>query len=175
MERVVLVDENDKEIGTEEKIRAHKNGGKLHRAFSILIFNSKREMLIQKRADSKYHWPGVWANACCSHPRPGEKTEDAVHRRLMEEMGFDTKLKELFSFIYRATFDNGLTEWELDHVFVGEYDMEPKPNPKEVGDYDWVQIQELNKSIIDNPEKYSPWFKIILKKINFEELGAIFN
>ena len=169
MEQVVLVDENDNEIGTEEKMRAHQNGGKLHRAFSIVVFNSSGEMLIQKRALSKYHWAGIWANTCCSHPRPGENLGDAVERRLMEEMGFKTELKEVYDFIYKATFDNGLTEWELDHVFMGLYEENPVPNPEEVGDYRWIGLDELRKEVEEEPEKYAPWFRIILGKVDFDK------
>jgi len=118
-EQVILVDENDNEIGVEEKISAHEEPPKLHRAFSVFIFNPQKQMLLQQRALSKYHSPGLWTNTCCSHPRPGESSEDAAHRRLMEEMGFDTDLMEAFTFTYKAPFDNNLTEWEFDHVFIG--------------------------------------------------------
>ncbi len=164
-ERVVLVDENDNEIGTEEKIRAHENGGKLHRAFSIFIFNSKGEMLLQKRAKSKYHFSGLWTNTCCSHPRPEEATEEAAHRRLKEEMGFDTELKEVFTFTYKAESESGLTEHELDHVFVGRFDGEPKPNPEEADDCKWVNVEGLQQDIKENPNKYSPWFKTALERV----------
>ncbi len=127
MEEVILVDENDNELGKEEKLKAHKEG-KLHRCFSILIFNSKEELLIQKRAKNKYHSGGLWANTCCSHPKPGEDTEIAAHRRLKEEFGFDCELKQLFNFTYKKTFDNGLTENEFDHVFIGITNSEPIPN-----------------------------------------------
>jgi len=124
-ELVVLVDENDNEIGVEEKINAHRKG-LLHRAFSIFVFNSKNELLLQKRAADKYHSGGLWSNTCCSHPRPGENLKDAAHRRLQEEMGFDCSLREVFSFLYKKSFDNGLTEHELDHVFFGKFDGIPK-------------------------------------------------
>ena len=169
MEQVVLVDENDNEVGVEEKIKAHQNGGKLHRAFSIVVFNSEGKMLIQKRASSKYHWPGIWANTCCSHPRPGEKLDDAVKRRLEEEMGFQTELSEVHDFVYRASFDNGLTEWELDHVFVGVFDGEPNPNPDEVGDYKWINLEDLKNDLSKNGDKYAPWFKIIIENVDFEK------
>ncbi len=168
MEQVILVDENDNQIGAEEKLKAHQNGGKLHRCFSILVFNSKGELLLQQRALSKYHCGGLWTNTCCSHPRPGEVTGEAAHRRLKEEFGFDTEFKELFTFIYRAGFDNGLTEWEFDHVFVGTYDGKPDPNPEEIGDYMWISPEELRKDVEENPEKYTPWFRIILERPELE-------
>ncbi|MBU7047042.1 MAG: isopentenyl-diphosphate Delta-isomerase [Theionarchaea archaeon] len=161
-ERVILVDENDKELGSEEKIEAHKTG-KLHRAFSIFVFNSKGEMLLQQRALHKYHSGGLWANACCSHPRLGETLEEAVHRRLKEEMGFDCELKEIFSFIYKAKVGT-LTEHELDHVFIGMYDGDVHPDPGEVGGYRWVTIESLRKDVQTHPEAYTEWFKIALEK-----------
>jgi len=171
-EEVVLVDEKDKEMGTCEKIQAHKDGGKLHRAFSIFIFNSKGEMLIQRRGNGKYHFGGLWTNACCSHPRPGENIEQAAHRRLKEEMGFDCPLREAFTFIYKATFSNGLTEWEYDHVFIGKYNGDINPNPDEADGYAWMTVEELKKDIIENPQKYpefperyTPWFKKAFKRV----------
>lgn len=162
-EYVILVDENDNLVGTAEKMDAHKNP-KLHRAFSIFIFNSKGEMLIQKRAENKYHCPGMWANTCCSHPRPGESLEKAVHRRLQEEMGFDTELVKAFSFIYKAEFDNGLTEEEYDHIFVGKWDGTPKINLQEVAEHKWISGEILKEDIKKNPETYTAWFKIALRK-----------
>lgn len=164
-EKLILVDEKDNEIGIEEKIKAHLNGGKLHRAFSIFIFNDKEEMLLQKRAKTKYHCPGLWTNACCSHPRPGEKTEKACHRRLKEEMGFDCKLKEIFSFIYKTKFDNGLTEWEFDHVFRGVFNGFLRLNLEEAEDYKWIKIKELKEEIKKNPEFFTPWFKIAISRL----------
>ncbi|GBD34035.1 Isopentenyl-diphosphate Delta-isomerase [bacterium HR34] len=163
-EKIILVDENDNEIGFEEKLEVHKKG-KLHRAFSIFVFNSKGELLIQKRAKNKYHSGGLWTNTCCSHPHPGENLEEAVHRRLKEEMGFDCNLKEIFSFIYKVKFENGLTENELDHVFIGVYDGEVKPNQNEVEDFKWVNINTLLKDIQFNEDKYTYWFKLILPKV----------
>jgi isopentenyl-diphosphate delta-isomerase len=160
-DRVILVDENDKEIGSEEKLEAHKTG-KLHRAFSIFTFNSKGEMLLHRRARAKYHSGGMWSNTCCSHPRVGEPLKEAVHRRLVEEMGFDCDLKEAFYFIYRAEVGN-LTEHELDHVFVGEYDGEVIPDPEEVEDYKWVTIESLREDMQKYPEAYTEWFKIALE------------
>jgi len=163
-EEVVLVDESDKELGAEEKIRAHEDG-KLHRAFSVFVFNEKGEMMLQQRAKGKYHCGGLWTNACCSHPRPGESAEDAAHRKLKQEMGFDTELKEILSFVYRAPFENGLTEHELDHVFVGRFDGKHKPNPEEAEDSKWVKPEELERDMRQNPGKYTPWFKIILERV----------
>lgn len=163
-EYVILVDENDNAVGTAEKIEAHKNP-KLHRAFSIFIFNSKGELLIQQRAVQKYHCPGMWANTCCSHPRPGESLEAAAHRRLQEEMGFDTKMEKYFSFIYNTEFDNGLTEKEYDHVFVGIWDGKPKININEVADYKWMSKDILEEDIKKNPGIYTTWFKIAWKSL----------
>ena len=163
-EMIILVDENDKEIGSEEKIKVHKEG-KLHRAFSIFIFNSEGKMLLQKRAKSKYHSGGLWTNTCCSHPRAGESLNDAVHRRLKEEMGFDCELKEIFSFIYKVKFDNNLSEYEYDHVFIGKFDGSPKPNPDEADSYKWISLDELEKDIKQKPDDYTFWFKIAFDKL----------
>ena len=162
---VILVDKNDKAIGTEEKIKAHQDN-KLHRAFSILITNSQGKILLQKRAENKYHSGSLWTNTCCSHPRPGEETETAAHRRLQEEMGFDCPLKEIFSFVYQVNFEkDNLSEHEFDHVFIGTYDKKPKPNPEEVEDFKWISPEELIADIKQNPESYSFWFKNSLEKI----------
>lgn len=162
-EFVVLVDEHDKEIGSEEKMKAHREG-KLHRAFSIFVFNSKGEMLLHKRAKQKYHSGGLWTNACCSHPRVGEPLEEAVHRRLKEEMGFDCALKEIFHFIYNAHVGD-LTEHELDHVFVGEYNGEVCPDHREADDYKWVCVETVKEDVDAYPENYTEWFKIALGKV----------
>lgn len=162
-EELILVDKKDIEIGIAEKMEVHRKG-KLHRAFSIIIFNSKGEMLIQQRAKTKYHSGGLWANACCSHPLKGENTEKAAHRRLKEEMGFDCRLKEVTSFIYKVEFDNGLTENEFDHIFVGFYNGGIKPNRNEVDDFRFSDTDELKKDIKLHPEKYTPWFRIIIEK-----------
>ncbi len=164
-ERVILVDENDNEIGTEEKLKAHEKG-LLHRAISICVFDSKGRMLLQKRNSQKYHSGGLWSNTCCSHPRPGEPVEHAAHRRLMEEMGFDCKLDENGHFIYEAKLDHGLTEHELDHLFIGKYEGKVNPDPNEVEDYKWIDMDELKKDIEKNPSKYTEWFKIIIKKLD---------
>lgn len=163
MEFVILVDKKDNIIGVEEKIKAHQKG-KLHRAFSILLFNKKGETLIQKRAKSKYHSPGLWSNTCCSHPRPNEDTKEAAKRRLKEEMGIKTNLKEVFSFIYKAKVGN-LIEHEFDHVFLGSFNGKPKPNKKEVANWRWIKLKELEKEIKINSQGYTPWFKIIFKEL----------
>jgi isopentenyl-diphosphate delta-isomerase len=163
-EMVILVNRDNRKIGEEEKIKAHKEG-KLHRAFSIFIYNSKGELLIQKRAKEKYHSGGLWSNSVCSHPKSNENYQQAVHRRLKEEMGFDCKLKKLFCFIYNAGFQNGLIENEYDCVFVGKFDGKPKPNRKEIMNYKWISVKELKKDIIKNPDKYTIWLKIALKRI----------
>jgi isopentenyl-diphosphate delta-isomerase len=163
-EKIILVDKNDEEIGTEEKLKAHI-AGKLHRAFSIFVFNSKDELLLQQRAIKKYHSGGLWSNTCCSHPRPGEQLEKAVHRRLKEEMGFDCELKEIFSFTYEAKLDKGLRENEYDHVFVGKFDGEPEINPEEVDDWKWMGLQELKNDMQKNPAIYTYWFRFSFDKI----------
>jgi len=163
-EKIILVNENDIEIGSDYKIKTHKEG-KLHRAFSIFIFNSKGELLIQKRAKEKYHSGGLWSNSCCGHPEAGEKTIDATNRRLFEEMGIKTPLKEAFSFIYNVRLDNGIKEYELDHVFVGFYDGKVVINKEEAEDFKWINIRELIKDINKNPEKYSYWFRLCFKRV----------
>lgn len=166
METLILVDEKDNEIGYEEKIKAHKNGGKLHRAFSIFIFNDKNELLLQKRSIKKYHFGGLWTNTCCSHHKKGETLEESIHRELKEEVGFDTELKEIFTFIYHATDKNsGLTEHELDHVFIGRYNGEVKPNAEEIDEWKWINTEELREDIKVNGENYTPWFKKIIDKV----------
>jgi len=163
-EFVILVDENDKEIGIEEKMKAHEDA-KLHRAFSIFIFNSKGEMLLQQRACGKYHSGCLWTNATCSHPRPGEIVEQAAHRRLQEEMGFDTDLDKAFDFVYKAEFDHGLTEHEFDHVFIGNYDGPIHLNSDEADDYNWIDLKTLQKDIAENPDSYTVWFKIAFERV----------
>ena len=158
---VILVDTNDNQIGVEEKLSAHK-AGKLHRAFSIFVFNKKNELLIHKRASGKYHSGGLWTNTCCSHPRVGEQLETAVHRRLEEELGFDTQLEKQFHFIYKAQVGD-LTEHEFDHVYFGTFEGEFTPDPEEVEDVEWISYYELIKDMKDHPEKYTEWFKIIME------------
>lgn len=163
-ERIILVDEQDNPIGTQEKLAAHKEGA-LHRCFSIVIFNSKGEILLHKRASSKYHCGGLWTNACCSHQRPGEKTLDAAHRRLEEEMGFDCPLDKVFEFTYRAEFDNGLTEHEYDHVLIGTYDGQVSPEPKEVDEYKWIGQEEYYSEIQESPSEHTVWSIILMQKV----------
>lgn len=161
-EFVVLVDQDDQKLGLMEKQQAHVTG-LLHRAFSVFIFNSKGELMIQQRAASKYHSPTLWTNTCCSHPRDKETYEEAAHRRLQEEMGFDCELEYKFNFIYKAHLENDLIEHELDHVFIGTFDEEPKLNPEEVMAYRWVELDDLKKDIDKNPQNYTAWFKIIFE------------
>lgn len=161
-EFVVLVDQDDQKLGLMEKQQAHV-AGLLHRAFSVFIFNSKGELMIQQRAASKYHSPTLWTNTCCSHPRDNETYEQAAHRRLEEEMGFDCELEYKFNFIYKAHLENDLIEHELDHVFIGTFDNEPKLNPDEVMAYRWVELDDLKKDMEKNPQNYTAWFKIIFE------------
>ncbi|MBQ4805726.1 isopentenyl-diphosphate Delta-isomerase [Aquimarina sp. MMG015] len=162
-EKVILVNENDEQIGLMPKLEAHEKAI-LHRAFSVFILNEKKELMLQQRAHHKYHSPGLWTNTCCSHQREGESNIQAGTRRLEEEMGFTTPLKETISFIYKAPFDNGLTEHELDHVLVGQYEEDPIINPDEVSDWKWMHIEDVKKDIIENPNSYTAWFKIIFDK-----------
>lgn len=163
-QEVVLVNENDEPIGVMKKMDAHQKG-LLHRAFSVFIFDSKGRMLLQQRAKEKYHGAHLWTNACCSHPFPGEKVEDAAQRRLKEELGFATELKEIFSFTYHAKVENDLIEHEFDHVFAGEFENEINPDPKEVSDYRFESIKQIKEEIQTYPEKFTSWFKIAFPKI----------
>ena len=165
MEEVILVDHDDKQIGLEEKLKAHQNGGKLHRAISIFIFNKKGETMLQQRAATKYHGGGLWSNTVCSHPRIGETPVQAAHRRLMEEMGFDCQMKEVFAFEYEAKMDKGLTEHEYDHVIFGTYDSDPKPNPEEVQDWRWIRLDALKIELKKNPNSYSPWVRTAINDV----------
>lgn len=164
MEFVVLVDEQDNAIGTMEKQQAHVEGV-LHRAFSIFIFNSEKKLLLQKRASSKYHCGGLWTNTCCSHPRENETVLDAANRRLEEEMGMFCNLQSIFSFVYKAEFENGLTEHEFDHVFFGESNSTPTINLEEVEDFRYVGMEELQIEINENPAHFTPWFLIALDRV----------
>jgi isopentenyl-diphosphate delta-isomerase len=163
-EQVILVNEQDEPLGTMEKLEAHRKGV-LHRAFSIFIFNSKGEMLLQQRAFSKYHSGGLWTNACCSHPAPGEDVAAAANRRLKEEMGFDVPVNKIFDFVYSAEFENGLTEYEFDHVFAGEYEGLINFNPEEVNDYCYKTVKEIRQTIQSHPKKYTAWFIIAFPEI----------
>ena len=162
-EQVILVDAQDNQIGLMEKIEAHEKA-LLHRAFSVFVFNDKKELMLQQRAADKYHSPLLWTNTCCSHQRNGETNLAAGKRRLQEEMGFVCDLKEVFSFIYKAPFDNGLTEHELDHVMVGSFNGQPNINKDEVESYKWMTLEAVKKDIEDKPEIYTAWFKIIFKE-----------
>ncbi|NER12292.1 isopentenyl-diphosphate Delta-isomerase [Leptobacterium flavescens] len=162
-EKVILVDENDKQIGLMPKMEAHEKG-LLHRAFSVFILNDKNELMLQQRALHKYHSPGLWTNTCCSHQRDGESNLEAGKRRLFEEMGFTAPLKELVSFIYKAPFDNGLTEHEYDYVLMGRYDEDPVINPEEVASWKWMPLDEVKDDIEANPDLYTAWFKIIFSR-----------
>lgn len=159
---VILVDENDRELGVMEKLEAHQKG-LLHRAFSVFIFNQKKELLLQRRAMGKYHSEGLWTNTCCSHPAPGESLENAGKRRLLEEMGMDCELSHAFSFIYQVAVDNKLTEYELDHVLIGFSNRDPFPNCNEAMDFKWISLENLRKETEVNPDQYTAWFKIILE------------
>ncbi|MDD3072683.1 MAG: isopentenyl-diphosphate Delta-isomerase [Candidatus Pacebacteria bacterium] len=166
--KIILVDEKDNQIGVGYKNKVHKEG-KLHRAFSIFIFNSKGELLLQKRNKEKYHSGGLWTNTCCSHPLPNESVKEASKRRLKEEMGIICDLEEIHSFVYKKKFDNGLTEYEYDHVLIGKSDADPKINEKEAEDWKWVNVNSLKKDLENNPEKYTYWLRMsfydILSKI----------
>lgn len=160
---VILVNEEDEAIGYMPKLEAHEQG-LLHRAFSVLIFNSQRQLLLQQRAMGKYHTPGKWTNTCCSHPYKDETPEQAAHRRLREEMGMESDLEYLFKFRYKAPFDNKLTEHEIDHVFIGFTDNAPSINMEEVNDFKYMDIDDIRKDIETNPDSYTPWFKIIMER-----------
>ncbi len=159
-EQVILVNEQDEPIGLMNKMEAHEKAV-LHRAFSVFILNDKNEVMLQQRAHHKYHSPLLWTNTCCSHQRAGETNIEAGKRRLFEEMGFQTELKELFHFIYKAPFDNGLTEHELDHVMIGYYNNAPVINPDEVEHWKWMSIEAIKEDMKQHPETYTVWFKII--------------
>jgi isopentenyl-diphosphate delta-isomerase len=168
MELVVLVNELDQPVGTMEKMEAHEKGV-LHRAFSVLLFNRKGELLLQKRAQSKYHSGGLWTNTCCSHPLPNETVTQAARRKLLQEMGIDAEPQIAFSFIYQATFDNGLREHELDYVLIGTFDGEPILNPDEAEAWKWMRIENLAADIERFPGRYTAWFKILLQQPAFQD------
>lgn len=162
-EQVILVDREDNPVGTMEKMEAHQKGV-LHRAFSVFIFTSSGELILQRRAAHKYHSPGLWTNTCCSHPRPGEAVEDAAHRRLVEEMGFDAPVQHSFSFIYKKQVGE-LIEHELDHVFIGEWDGKPSLNPEETDAWKTMKLQDLEQDVAANPRAYTEWFRICLDQV----------
>ncbi|MGB1075225.1 MAG: isopentenyl-diphosphate Delta-isomerase [Flavobacteriales bacterium] len=163
-DHVILVDEEDRELGTMEKMAAHEQGV-LHRAFSIFVFNAKNELLIHKRAKSKYHSGGLWTNTCCSHPRLGETVLKAAHRRLQEEMGMETDLVSQFTFIYFQELDKGLTEHELDHVLFGKSDAQPQPNPDEVEAWRYISFSQLQEEMTNSPDDFTAWFKICFEAV----------
>ena len=164
VQQVILVNEQDQPTGVMEKMAAHKKG-LLHRAFSIFIFNNKGELLLQKRALSKYHSGGLWTNSCCSHPQPGEQILVAAQRRLKEEMGFTAQLQKVFDFVYKAEFGNGLTEHEFDHVFAGKYEGKIEYNKAEVMDYCYKSLPDIHQSLKEHPEKFSKWFQLAFPKV----------
>jgi len=162
-ENVILVDKNDTQIGLMSKLDAHKKGI-LHRAFSVFVLNNNNEIMLQKRAYNKYHSGGLWTNTCCSHQREGENSVEAGKRRLLEEMGFETELKIITSFIYKVEFENGLTEHELDYLLIGKYLKSPVINKQEVADWKWMKVELIADDIKLNPNNYTSWFKIIFDK-----------
>jgi isopentenyl-diphosphate Delta-isomerase len=171
MEKVILVDENDNAIGTMEKLEAHQKGI-LHRAFSVLLFNSKGEILLQKRALHKYHSGGLWTNTCCSHPQPDESIEQATRRKLIQEMGIDVNPTFAFKFVYRIELDKGLVENELDHVFIGTFDGQPHINHEEVEDWKFMNVSTLRADMQNNPDAYTHWFRIIMNHPQLQVLAA---
>lgn len=166
---VILVDKYDNPVGEMEKIEAHEKA-LLHRAFSVFIFNSKGELLLQRRADDKYHSGGLWTNTCCSHPAPGQDTAEAARLRLIHEMGIDTDLEYVRKFIYKAPFVNSLTEHELDHIYIGITDDLPRINPDEVSEYKYMSLPDIEADIQQYPEHYTAWFHIIFEKF-MEEIS----
>lgn len=164
MEKVILVDDQDSEIGTEEKLTAHRLG-LLHRAFSVFVFNDQGHLLLQQRASTKYHSPLLWTNTCCSHPKPNESTIDAAKRRCKEEMGIEPTITPAFSFVYKAELDQGLIEHEYDHVFIGSWNADPVINNEEVADYKWIALEELKADVDLHPQQYTVWFKICLDRV----------
>jgi len=162
-ENVILVDKNDTQVGLMSKLDAHTKGI-LHRAFSVFVLNNNNEIMLQKRAYNKYHSGGLWTNTCCSHQREGENSIEAGKRRLLEEMGFETELKIITSFIYKVEFENGLTEHELDYLLIGKYLKSPVINKQEVADWKWMKVELIADDIKLNPNNYTSWFKIIFDK-----------
>jgi isopentenyl-diphosphate delta-isomerase len=164
MEEVILVDADDREVGTAEKLDAHARG-LLHRALSVFLFDDRGRVLLQRRADAKYHTGGRWANTCCSHPRPGETTGAAAARRLREEMGVAVALEHALTFTYRAEFEDGLVEHEVDHVFTGRFDGRPAPNADEVRGWAWREVDELERELAAAPERFAPWLALALARL----------
>lgn len=171
-EQLILVDAQDRELGIGEKLQTHLEGA-LHRAFSIFVFDGEKRLLLQKRAQTKYHSGGLWSNTACGHPRPGETTIGAAHRRLREEMGFDCQLQRAFGFLYRTKLSNQLVEHEYDHVFVGEFSGEPVPDVSEVEDWRWTGMPQLLQDLSRNPNDYSYWLNVALNRREWQMLNAI--
>ncbi|MEZ5277972.1 MAG: isopentenyl-diphosphate Delta-isomerase [Opitutaceae bacterium] len=165
MEQVILVDTQDRPMGVMSKLEAHLNGGRLHRALSVFLMNTEGELLLQRRALEKYHFPGLWSNTCCTHPRPGESTRAAAVRRLSEEMGIICDLEPAFVFRYEADCESGLTEREVDHVFSGTYSGPVDPDPGEVADYRWIPLEALADQVADEPFLFTPWLRIALPRV----------
>lgn len=160
------MDDKDRPLGTEDKLRAHQNGGRLHRAFSIFVFNDAGQLMLQRRAASKYHFGGLWTNTCCSHPHPEHGLLEFAGARLHEEMGFEVPLTEKMSFVYRAEDPHsGLTEHEYDHVLFGHFNGEPRPNPEEADGWKWVSPADLQADVKANPQSYTPWFRMVLDRV----------
>jgi isopentenyl-diphosphate delta-isomerase len=172
MEEVILVDHNDQEIGVMEKMEAHRLG-LLHRAFSVILFNNHNEILLQQRAFSKYHSPGLWTNTCCSHPRPGESTDAGAVRRLEEEMGIQCALKSVFNFKYWVDLENGLYEHEVDHVYLGQFSGEPEINRDEVAAWKYMDFNTIRLDVAANPDDYTFWFRILVQKISIMGINQI--
>lgn len=172
VEQLILVDTEDRELGVGDKLQTHQDGT-LHRAFSIFVFDSKQRLLIQKRAQTKYHSAGLWSNTVCGHPRPGETTLAAAQRRLFEEMGFNCELRFAFDFVYRTEVSNELIEHEYDHVFVGRFDGEPQPEALEVEAWRWISVAELKAELRQSPEKYSYWVQLAVNANEFEFLPSL--
>jgi isopentenyl-diphosphate delta-isomerase len=170
-EQLILVDEQDREHGVQEKLQAHVEGA-LHRAFSIFVFDSEKRLLLQKRAQSKYHSGGLWSNTACGHPRPGESTLAAARRRLREEMGFDCALRRKFGFLYRVELENRLVEHEYDHVFAGDFNGDPMPNISEVESWRWISMSQLRQAVCDEPDEYSYWLRVALDREEWHDALA---
>ena len=168
--QVVLVNSRDQAIGKIDLLTAHQNPAQLHRAISIVIFNSQNQLLLQKRSRQKPLFPLFWSNTCCTHPQPGETSLQAANRRLFEEMGLKTKLKFLYKFTYQAPYNSKLSEHELDSVFLGCSDDQPQPNPQEAADFKYLTLDQINQDIKNHPKKYTPWFKLILKRLSSSDI-----
>lgn len=169
-DHVILVNEWDEPVGTAEKLAAHRSG-RLHRAFSVFVLNDEQELLLQRRAGSKYHSPGLWSNSCCSHPRPGESVAEAARRRLLEEMGFTCELEPAGALLYRADVGGGLLEHEYDHLFLGRWNGQPCPDPREVDRWRWIDLPSLRREIASRPEAFTYWLRAALREL--DERGEI--